>query len=90
MRFGTQTGNSLFKGSANSRRLRRAVPVTRRLASRMFRTAAGDPWRWDGHRSELQTIGSYTRSCRCVIDPAQPDGARRAALLGQAVARGRE
>lgn len=80
----------VFKGSANSRRLRRAVPVTRRLASRMFRTAAGDPWRWDGHRSELQTIGSYTRSCRCVIDPAQPDGARRAALLGQAVARGRE
>jgi hypothetical protein len=76
----------VFKGSANSRRFRRAVPVTQSLAQAVFRNALGEPWRWDGHRSILQTIGSYTRSCRCIIDPAQPGGAQRAALLWEAVA----
>lgn len=76
----------VFKGSANSRRFRRAAPVTQSLAQAVFRNAQGGPWRWDGHRSVLQTIGSYTRSCRCIIDPAQPEGAERAALLWSAVA----
>jgi hypothetical protein len=76
----------VFKGSACSRRFHRAVPVTQALAQAVFRNALGEPWRWDGHRSILQTIGSYTRSCRCVIDPAQPGGAQRAALLWEAVA----
>jgi hypothetical protein len=76
----------VFKGSACSRRFRRAVPVTQALAQSVLRDATGGPWRWDGHRSVLQTIGSYTRSCRCVIDPGQPGGALRAALLWRAVA----
>jgi len=76
----------VFKGSAQSRRFQRAVPVTQTLARRIFRTAAGGAWQWDGKRSVLQTIGSYTRSCRCIIDSAQPDGAERAADLWEAVA----
>lgn len=76
----------VFKGSPNSRRFRRAVPVDRDLASRVFRTASNQPWTWDRHRSELQIIGSYTRSCRCVIDPSQPDGPERARLFWDAVA----
>jgi hypothetical protein len=76
----------VFKGSAASRRFQRAVPVTQDLAQAVFRDAAGAPWRWDRGRSVLQTIGSYTRSCRCVIDPRQPGGAWRAARLWRAVA----
>jgi hypothetical protein len=83
---GWWNGFWVFKGSANSQRFRLAVPVDRSLASRVFRTASGDPWRWDSHRSDLQTIGSYTRSCRCVIDPSQPGGPERAAQLWQAIA----
>ena len=59
----------VFGGSDNSRRFRHAVPVTRELAQGAFRSADGSPWRWDGGRTDLQVIGSYTRSCRCVIDP---------------------
>ena len=76
----------VFKGSANSQRFRLAVPVDRSLASRVFRTAADEPWRWDSHRSELQIIGSYTRSCRCVIDPGQPGGPERAEQFWRAIA----
>ena len=67
-----------FRGSEQSRRFPYAVPVTRELCQEAFRAADGSPWRWDGqHRSELQVIGSYTRSCRCVIDPSSSDGAVR-------------
>ena len=76
----------VFRGSPNSRRFRRAVPVTRELASRVFRTAQGEEWSWDSPRSELQVIGSYTRSCRCVIDPEQPGGPDRGRTFWQAVA----
>ena len=79
-------GFCVFRGSANSRRFRRAVPVSRELASRVFRTAAGRPWRWDSRRSDLQVIGSYTRSCRCVIDPGEPGGPERAARFWDAIA----
>lgn len=68
----------VFRGSERSQRFRRAVPVTRELADNVFTAADGSPWRWDGNRSELQVIGSYTRSCRCVIDPGKPGGAARA------------
>lgn len=76
----------VFGGSANSQRFRKAVPVDRDLASRAFRTAAGQPWRWDHRRSELQVIGSYTRSCRCVIDPKEPGDQERAAHFWEAIA----
>lgn len=76
----------VFKGSPNSWRFKKAVPVTRELASQIFCTAGGEPWRWDRHRSELQTIGSYTRTCRRIIDPASPGSSHRAQLLWSTVA----
>lgn len=75
----------VFGGSRRSRRLRRAVPVDRALAERIFRRADGGRWRWSTSRTELQTIGSYTRSCRCVIDTTSADGRKRAVLLWSAV-----
>ena len=71
----------VFRGSERSRRFRRAVPVTRALVDRVFTAADGSPWRWDGNRTELQVIGSYTRSCRCVIDSQASGGASRVEAL---------
>ena len=76
----------VFRGSAGSRRFRRAVPVTRALAGRVFACADGSPWRWDPGRTDLQVIGSYTRSCRCVIDPSRPGHPERAVALWEWVA----
>ena len=78
---GLWDGFWVFGGSERSRRFHRAVPVTREVVSRVLTSADGSPWRWDGGRSELQVIGSYTRSCRCVIDPALPDHRQRADAL---------
>ena len=77
----------VFRGSRRSRRFHAAVPVTRSFASNTLASADGSPWRWDGGRTELQVIGSYTRSCRCVIDPAIPGHRRRAEALWEWVAR---
>ena len=71
----------IFGGSERSKRFRKAVPVTRALADRVFRAADGSRWQWPGRRTELQVIGSYTRSCRCVIDPGLPEGSERAVEL---------
>jgi hypothetical protein len=60
----------LFGGSPRSRLFSRAALVRRAEAELLFRDSAGAPWLWRDGRSELQTIGSYTRSCRCAIDPA--------------------
>jgi hypothetical protein len=76
-----------FRGSGRSRRFHRAVPVTRALASEVFTAADGRPWRWDRGRSDLQVIGSYTRSCRCVIDPAVAGHQARAETLWEWIAR---
>ena len=77
----------VFTGSARSRRFPRAVPVTRELAEMAFTTATGSPWRWSPTRTDLQVIGSYTRSCRCIIDPAIPGHQRRARALWEWTAR---
>lgn len=71
----------VFGGSSRSRRFRRAVPVDRVLAQTVFVASDGAPWRWDGGRSELQVIGSYTRTCRCIIEPGSPGAAARLAAL---------
>lgn len=76
----------VFRGGDGSSRFRRAVPVDRALCERVFTKADGSAWEWDGGRTELQVIGSYTRACRCVIDPAEPGGAERARLLWEHVA----
>ncbi len=76
----------VWKGDPDvSLRLPRAVPVTRSLAEATLLDARGRPWSWGGGRSELQTIGSYTRSARLVIDPAAPGGRERARRLWEAV-----
>ena len=77
----------VFAGTPRSRRFPRAVPVTRELAERVFAQADGSPWRWDSGRTELQVIGSYTRSCRCVIDPDLPGHRTRAEALWEWVDR---
>lgn len=69
----------VFCGSTRSVRFPYAVPFTRTFAEQTMRDARGQPWQWEG-RSELQTIGSYTRSCRCVLSPeTDPDGSRTSA-----------
>ena len=82
----------VFTGSRRSLRFTRAVRVDRRLADRVFRDAQGRPWDWEKSgqggnrvRSELQVIGSYTRSCRMVIDPDTPQGKKSATVLFSAV-----
>jgi hypothetical protein len=77
----------VFRGSDRSRRFHRAVPVTREFAARVFTSADGSPWRWDRGRTDMQVIGSYTRSCRCVIDPALPGHEARARTLWEWVER---
>jgi hypothetical protein len=53
----------VFKGvTHSSRRFARARPFARQEAEAVF----GTTWRWRPTRSELQTIGSYTRAVRRV------------------------
>ncbi len=77
----------VFRGSERSVRFATAVPVTRELCTRVFTSADGSPWKWDGGRTDLQVIGSYTRSCRMVIDPEAGNGDVRAALFWEWVER---
>ena len=51
----------VFKGADTSRMLARAVPFTRRATATIFSGT-----RWPAERTELQTIGSYTRAVRRV------------------------
>jgi hypothetical protein len=50
----------VFLGSPQSRLFERARPFGRRQAEAAF----GPDWNWRPNRSELQTIGSYTRAVR--------------------------
>ena len=50
----------VFKGGPGSGLYRRARPFARKQADRAF----GRTWLWRTNRSELQTIGSYTRTIR--------------------------
>ena len=52
----------VFRGGAGSRLFDSAVPFTRAEAAHVF----GDTWLWRANRTELQTIGSYTRAVRRV------------------------
>ena len=71
----------VFRGSKNSRRFDTALKVDRVVAQNIFRAANGLPWRWDCGRTDLQVIGSYTRSCRCVIDPENHEDTLRANMF---------
>lgn len=77
----------VFAGGPGSQLFDRALIVGRSEAELLFRNRLGEAWSWRDKRTDLQTIGSYTRSCRCVIDPAA-DPARAAewwALLRERV-----
>ena len=52
----------VFKGARVSHPFKRAVPFEREAAAQVF----GDVWTWRPHRTELQTIASYTRAVRRV------------------------
>jgi hypothetical protein len=52
----------VFKGSNRSRLFERALPFRRAELTNVF----GNDLRWRRHRTELQTIGSYTRAVRRV------------------------
>ncbi|HKW07242.1 MAG TPA: hypothetical protein VJS19_06690 [Candidatus Dormibacteraeota bacterium] len=50
----------VFKGTQDSKLFTRARPFTRKELTALL----GDDLRWPAHRTELQTIGSYTRAVR--------------------------
>ena len=52
----------VFKGAPGTRTFDRARPFKREEAAHVF----GDTWLWRSGRTELQTIGSYTRAVRRV------------------------
>jgi len=74
-----------FRGTERSTRFWRAVRLDRNLAEKCLRSAAGQPWRWDPSKSDLQVIGSYTRAARCHMNPAEPSGFERASDFWQAI-----
>jgi hypothetical protein len=57
----------VFKGGSGSRLLDRARAFGRQEAEAVF----GTTWRWRPARTELQTIGSYTRAVRRVEDDGE-------------------
>ena len=58
----------VLKGTPRSQLLPYAIEVTADMAKQVLRDKDGKPWTWLEGRSELQTIGSYTRSIRVVAD----------------------
>lgn len=71
-------------GTSRSRRFRHAVPLNRDICGKVFRAADGAPWRWG--KSDLATIGSYTRSIRQMLDTGIAEQERRVAALRDWVA----
>ncbi len=67
------SGSWVFKGSDRSRRFEHAVPFNRALADEIMRDASGNKWKWPEDETELQRIGSYTRSCRTLDDQNRID-----------------
>ena len=57
---GTWNSFWIFRGGPASRMLERAVSFEREESTHVF----GDDWLWRAGRTELQTIGSYTRAVR--------------------------
>ena len=80
----------VFAGSSWSKRFQKAVPVNREICDRLFRSADGGKWKWgrkNSPRTDLQVIGSYTRTCRSVIDPLTKEGNERLRILWEWVDR---
>ena len=58
----------LFSGSSWSKRFLKAVPVTKKFCDDVFRKSNGQKWDWGENRTDLQVIGSYTRTCRPILN----------------------
>ena len=71
----------LFSGSSWSRRFLKAVPVTREFSDKVFRQSNGQKWKWGKNRTELQVIGSYTRTCRAILNPQKNVDKKRIDIL---------
>ncbi len=83
---GIWDGFWVFGGSSRSRRFERAVPVTREICEQAFKDKDGKPWNWS-RQTETATIGSYTRTCRCMLDTSNPEQAMRTEKLRVWIAR---
>jgi hypothetical protein len=57
----------VFRGDGRSRYFDRAVPFRRAETDQVF----GGTWTWRDERTELQTIGSYTRTVRRLTGRAE-------------------
>jgi hypothetical protein len=69
-----ESGSSwVFKGSDKSKRFHYAVPFNRALIDEVMIDASGNGWTWPENHTELQRIGSYTRSCRIIDDQNRVD-----------------
>ena len=71
----------VFGGSSWSKRFQVTESLTKEICQEVFLGADGQPWKWDNPRTDFQIIGSYTRTCRCLIDPSTTKGAERARLF---------
>lgn len=58
-------------GSDQSKRFIHAVPFDRNIVQKILLASDGKPIKWDSSKTDLQTIGSYTRSCRIINNPAR-------------------
>jgi len=56
----------VFRGGDRSHLFQHAIPFTRRESETVF-----EETRWPDHRTELQTIGSYTRAVRRIEGPGE-------------------
>lgn len=75
----------VFGGSERSVRFNRAVPVDRKFCDEVLRTANGEQFEWPSHRTELQVIGSYTRTCRVVLNGLNEEHESRIRALTTAI-----
>jgi len=55
-------------GYDQSKRFIHAVPFDRNITEKVLVASDGSPIKWDSDKTDLQTIGSYTRSCRIIDD----------------------
>lgn len=57
-------------GSTQSKRFVHAVPFDKNIVQKVLLAGNGTPIKWDSDKTDLQTIGSYTRACRIISNPS--------------------
>lgn len=58
-------------GSNQSKRFIHAVPFDKNIVQKILLSGDGTPIKWDSDKTDLQTIGSYTRACRIIDTPSR-------------------